>query len=134
MASKYLSQRALVGLSRIGDTLIPGVSEFPSFSEYGGAEHIDDMLAYVPEGDLVLLSMALSVLSLLPDTVLRWLTRMMSTTTAESTGLLAPLYRQLNLGLRGILFSLYYGGEAGAGFAGRDPRECIGYSIERVGN
>jgi hypothetical protein len=134
MASKYLSQRSLVGLNRIGDVLIPGVDEFPSFSEYGGVEHVDDVLAYVPESDVVLLSMVLSVLAFLPEVVLRWLARKLSATTAESTGLLAPLYRQLNLGLRGILFSLYYGSEAGVGFTGQAPVDIIGYSINRVEN
>jgi hypothetical protein len=132
MKSKFFSTRALLGLNRIGDVLLPGSDELPSFSAYGGIEHIDDLVAYAPADDIATLGTVMAVLSYMPGGVLHWLAGKMSTTTPRSTGMMAPLYRQLNMGVRGILFSLYYSGKPGAAFTGRDPLEAIGYSTNRV--
>ena len=132
MQSNYFSQRGLKGLNRIGDILLPGDGEMPSFSAYGGLENVDDLVAYAPPEDISLLNTVLAVLSFLPAGMLRWLVGKMSAVTPAETGVMAPLYRQLNIGLRGILFSLYYGEKAGSGYTGQDPLAVIGYEINRV--
>jgi hypothetical protein len=40
--------------------------------------------------------------------------------------------RQLNLGLRGIIFSCYYSGNGGASFKGSNPLDVLGYQLNRV--
>ena len=45
MTSSYFSKGALKALNRFGDILVPANGDFPSFSEYGGLEHIDKMVA-----------------------------------------------------------------------------------------
>ncbi len=132
MKSKYFNARALAGLNRIGDVLLPNSDGLPSFSEYGAIEHVDDLVAYAPADDIATLGTVLAVLSWLPEGMLHWLAGKMSTATPSSTGMMASLYRQLNMGLRGILFSLYYSGRPGAAFSGKDPLEVIGYEPNRV--
>ena len=132
MNSKYFSTRALAGLNRIGDVLLPDSDGLPSFSAYGAIEHVDDLAAYAPADDIATLGTVLAVLSWLPQGVLHWLAGKMSTATPDSTGMMAPLYRQLNMGLRGILFSLYYSGKPGSAFSGKDPLEVIGYEVNRI--
>jgi len=131
MTSEYFSPRALQGMNRIGDLLIPGDRDLPSFSEYGCIEKVDELVAYAPAEDIATLNTVLAVMAVAPTAVLRWLVETMTAVTPEKTGTMASLFRQLNFGLRGILFSLYYGGKPGSQYNGRDPLEIIGYEVNR---
>ncbi len=131
MQSKYFNSSALQGLKRIGDLFIPGDAELPSFSASSSADHVDDLLAYAPPEDVSLLNTVLGVVRLLPNSTLNWLMRRMETSNRDE-GALGGLLRQLNFGLRGIIFSLYYGGKAGVGKSGKTPLEVIGYDLNRV--
>ncbi len=132
MKSQYFGSRALVGLNKMGDVLIPGSDELPSFSEYGCIEYVDNLVAYAPADDIATLGAVLAVLSWMPQGVLHWLTSKMSTVTPNSTGIMAAVYRQLNMGLRGILFSLYYSEKPGSAYSGNTPLEVIGYELNRA--
>ena len=131
MPSKYFNPSAVQGLNRIGDQLIPNNGEFPAFSESGAAQHVDDLLSYAPQEDVSLLNMVLGVVRLLPTSTLSWLMRRMESSQQDESSL-GGLFRQLNMGLRGIIFSLYYGGKAEAGESGKTPLEVIGYDLKRV--
>lgn len=131
MTSSYLSPRALKTLNRLGDILIPRNGDFPSFSEYGGLEHVDKMVAYAPQDDIADLNMVLTLLASAPGFVLNILVRAMSN-AQDSNGPLAGLLRQLNLAIRGIVFACYYAERPGEGFSGKDPVDVIGFSINRV--
>lgn len=50
--STILNNRAIRAMERIGDIMIPKNGDFPSFSETGSIEHIDDLVAYAPEEDI----------------------------------------------------------------------------------
>ena len=52
MASTYLSNSAIKGLTRIGDILVPGNDEFPSFSAFMCMDHIDGLVSYAPADDI----------------------------------------------------------------------------------
>lgn len=131
MQSNYFRPAALKGLNRIGDVFIPGSGDMPSFSEFGGIEHIDDVVACAPEEDIASLNLVLGILSFLPQGMLRWAAHQMVAASCKD-GALAALLRQLNIGLKGILFSCYYSGKGGSSYAGRDPLDVIGYSVNRV--
>lgn len=126
-----LSPGAKKTLLRIGDILLPKNGEFPSFSETGSIGHIDELTAYAPEGDIKDLSMALSILSIMPDFVLRWLAGKMES-SQNSNGILSPIFRQLAFGLRGLIFSCYYSEKMGVSFKGKKPLDVIGFEIMRV--
>lgn len=131
MASNILSNSAVKGLTRIGDILIPGDGEFPSFSEYKCMEHIDDLLPYAPSDDISDLGMVLGILSVFPKSILIWLVKKMEK-AHQNHGPLGTLLRQLNLGLRGLVFSLYYSDKPGANYKGKHPNELIGFTLNKV--
>lgn len=126
-----LSNRAKKTLTRIGDILLPKNGEFPCFSETGSISKVDDLTAYAPEGDISDLSLLLTVLSFMPDFVLQWIVNKMEN-AQYSNGILSPIFRQLDFGLRGLIFSCYYSGKMGPSYKGKDPLDVIGFSIKRV--
>ena len=131
MQSNYFKPAALKGLNRIGDVFIPRSGDLPSFSEFGGIEHIDDVIAYAPKEDIAILNLVLKIFSFLPQGMLRWTADQMVAASYKD-GALAALLRELNIGLKGILFSCYYSGKAGSSYAGKNPLDVIGYSVNRV--
>ena len=131
MKSQYFWNSTLRGLNRIGDVFIPKDGEMPSFSQFGGIEAIDTVIAYLPREDVSLLNLVLTVFSVMPTSFLRWIVQQMED-ALEKTGEISSLLRQLNLGLRGIIFSCYYSGVGGTGFKGNNPLDVIGYHLNRV--
>lgn len=131
MKSQYFWKSALVGLNRIGDVFIPQNGDMPSFSQFGGIEAVDTVIAYLPTEDVGLLNIVLTLFAVLPKGALQWLVRQMED-SLEKSGEIASLFRQLNLGLRGILFACYYSGLGATGFKGNDPLGVIGYDLNRV--
>lgn len=131
MTSKYLSNSAIKGLTRIGDILIPGNDEFPSFSAYMCMDHIDDLVGYAPHDDIKDLGMVLGILSLMPKSLLVWLVNKMAN-AHRNTGPLGSLFRLLNMGIRGIVFALYYSEKPGINYNKKNPTEMIGFTLNKV--
>ena len=129
--SKILSKTALKAINRIGDVMIPGNEELPSYSYYGGIEHIDEILRNAPESDMKDLNMLLSILSVMPKFVLKWLVNSMRQSHKRGGGIWV-IMRQLDFGLKGIILSTYYSEKTGSNYKGRTPLEIIDYSINRV--
>jgi hypothetical protein len=67
--SRRLAPRQLRALETIGDVLVPGDADFPSFSRLGCAAHVDRLLDFTPEDDLRALRGVLSAAGLLPRLV-----------------------------------------------------------------
>ncbi|MCZ2356263.1 MAG: hypothetical protein LC115_06185 [Bacteroidia bacterium] len=130
--SKFLSNRALTGLIRMGDVMLPQNGEFPAYSAFGGYEHIDDLLEYVPEADRKDLNLVLVSISFLPNGLLNWLVKNIMNSFGTGNGAIAVVYRQLNFALRGLLFSTYYTEKSGAKFSGIRPIDICGYQINRI--
>lgn len=131
MTSQYLSKWALKAINRIGDIIIPRNGEFPAFSEVGGIEHIDDLVSYAPPGDIGDLNLLLTVLAFMPRFVLVWIVKQMEG-AHHSTGALADIFRQLDYGLRGLIYSCYYTEKVGSSYTGTKPLDIIGYSLTRI--
>ncbi len=131
MQSNYFKPAALKGLNRIGDIFIPREGNLPSFSEFGGIEHVDDIVAYTPDEDVASLNMVFSIFSILPQGILRWIADQMVAASSRDR-LLDALLRQLYIGLKGILFSCYYSGKNGSAYSGENPMDLIGFQPSRV--
>lgn len=129
--SQYLSPAAVRGMTRIGDILCPGDEYFPSFSATGCIEHVDIPLEYAPAADIGDLSLLISILSYMPQPVLEWVVKQMAE-SHDSSGPLSSTFRQLDFGLRGIIFGLYYSGRTGVGYTGSDTHTLTGYTVNRV--
>lgn len=130
--SKLLSKRALNGLIRMGDMMLPQNEDFPAYSTFGGYEHIDELLEYVPEGDRKDLNLVLQIFSFLPDFALQWLVRKISDSFEAGSGDIAIAFRQLNFAIRGLLYSTYYTEKGGSKFSGKYPIDTCGYQINRI--
>lgn len=131
MTSAYFSKRALKALNRFGDIIIPRNGDFPSFSEYGGLEHIDEFVSYAPSDDISDLNTVLGILQFFPTFILRFIVKLLAG-SQDRGGPMASLLRQLNLAIRGLVFACYYAERPGSDFKGKDPVDLIGYSINRV--
>jgi hypothetical protein len=107
MASKYFTPAQLRVINRIGDILAPGDAVLPGFSETGLVEHIDRMVAYLPPRDIAGLKMLTNTLRFTPNFVIRFLLKLAMLDRYAPEPVAANL-RKLDIGLRGIIFSLYY--------------------------
>ncbi|GMW02894.1 MAG: hypothetical protein AMXMBFR84_40300 [Candidatus Hydrogenedentota bacterium] len=129
--SQFLDEKAIRGLERLGDIILPREGRLPSFSEVGCVEHVDDVLAYAPPEDAASLNTVLGVLSFVPTFGLRGVVWCMH--RADNwPGPLGSTLRLLNMGVRGVVLSLYYSGKTGARYTGPDTCELIGFALNRV--
>ncbi len=123
--SKYLSKKEIKGLLKIGDILIPRNPPFPSFSDVGCILYVDDAVSELDPQDLSDLKMFLGIAASLPKFLLRFVIKLLNI-----GGL--TLFRMGNLGIRGVIFSLYYSNKTAPRFSGKKPFDVIGYKVNIV--
>jgi hypothetical protein len=109
--SKHLSASQIRAIEKIGDSMIPGEGEFPSFSSSGCSRHVDRIADYMPAGDLKDLKMLLSILAVFPLFLVALMVRFLEW-GATWPGPIGAQIRFIRLGLRGLILSLYYGDSA----------------------
>lgn len=129
--SAYLNRRQLKAIERLGDLMLPGDREFPSFSQLGCIHAIDEIMAWMPEVDLADVKLLLGVLAAMPDAGIRALIQLMSKPDPWPEAVASTL-RQIDTGMRGIIMSLYYSGRKGPDYQGKTPLEVMGVEIVRV--
>jgi len=128
MANKF-SGPAKRTLCRLGDLMIPGDQDLHSFSAAGGIAFVDNYIAGAPPDDIMALNAALSVLALAPQFALVKFMDALAASDTNETALGVPL-RQLNLAIRGLIFSCYY--NENVGVPGARPVDAIGFQPNRV--
>jgi hypothetical protein len=129
--SRFLNRRALRALERVGDLMVPRLGRLPSFSELGCIEHVDSVLTYAPPEDSASLRVLLNLLAFVPTFLLRILLRAISKPDRYPE-FIASKFRLIDMGVRGVVLSLYYSGKTGSGYDGQTPHELMGYEITRV--
>ena len=126
--SRHLDRRQLRALVAIGDILVPGDEDLPSFSRLGRVAHVDRLLDFMPGDDLRSLQGVLSAASFLPRLLsaglLQWLEAGL-----WPPGRWAPPLRVVRVGLRGIALSLYYSGGTGPSYDGPGPLDVLAYRV-----
>ena len=95
------------GLLKIGDVLIPGDDTLPSFSAAGCAAHADRMLGQMYDDDRAGVKAVLTLCALLPRPLIRLLFAM-TERFAQAPAPFGGLMRMANLGIKGVVMSLYY--------------------------
>lgn len=125
MPSRFLSERELAALTRIGDIMLPGDNEFPSFSQTGCVQFVDDLLCVMDVHDRRSLKILLRVCSLLPSVIVKGVLWLCQTRREASLHL-------VELGLKGVVMSLYYSNKTAPAYAGPTPLEVIGFELQRV--
>ena len=111
--------------------MLPQTEDFPSFTQLGCIEHIDDVLKYAPPEETGDLKMLLKALSVTPEPVLRGILNLMMENKALPENIASTL-RLMDTGLRGIILTLYFSGKAGKNYKGKTTLEIIGYDINRI--
>lgn len=129
--SQILDPRAVRALERLGDLIVPRAGSLPAFSELGCVEHVDSVLVYAPREDVASLKAVLVGLYYAPDLLLKLLVRAMAN-PGKWPALAATNLRLLDMGVRGVVLSLYYSGKTGAAYQGAMPHELLGYEIHRI--
>ena len=125
--SRWLTAGQLRGLRKVGDLVIPGDGVFPAFSETGAITHVDRMLDYVHPADRDGLRLVFGLFRLLPRPAV-WLILALSERHRWLPGALGAAARQVNLGVKGVVMTLYYS-DVGTG---RSIHELIGYDAKVV--
>lgn len=129
--SQILDSLAVRSLERLGDMIVPRLGSLPTFSELGCITHVDSVLTYAPPEDVASLKTLLDVLYYVPDFLLRLLVRAMAKPD-KWPAFIATNLRLLDMGVRGVVLSLYYSGKTGAMYEGPTPHELMGYEIRRI--
>ncbi len=105
---KKFSNRAICGLNKIGDCYIPGDESMLSFSRSQCTSELSRVLEYLPASDFKSLQLLLILLSFLPKIILLGLAKLLEW-SPRLPGLFGSPLRLIRIGLRGLIFSLYYG-------------------------
>lgn len=102
-----LTRRQRTGLLRLGDAVVPGDDAMPSFSRSGAAAGIDRILPYLHQGDRDSLLLLFGACAVLPRSAIRGLVALAAGADRFPGPLAAPL-RMTNIGIKGVVCSLYY--------------------------
>ena len=126
--SHYLSRREIRGLIKVGDLVIPGGYGMPSFSETGCVDYIDEVMAPTPSADVKDFKLLMMVFSVLPEFLIKGILMLLDKESVfpDSVG---GLLRLLNVGIKGVVFSLYYSNKTREFYQGPQVHEVIGYQV-----
>lgn len=102
-----LTDRQRRGLLRLGDATIPGDATLPSFSASGCADGIDRMLPYMYDADRSSFLALADACAVLPMPAIRAVVAVASG-AERAPGPLAGVLRLANIGIKGVVMSLYY--------------------------
>ena len=117
-STEYTTALQMKGLLRLGDVVIPGTPAstapngtprpaLPSFSEAGVAIGIDRMLPYMYDDDRAAFLALATASAVLPKPAIKLIVSMASS-NKKFPEPLAALMRMANLGIKGVIHSLYY--------------------------
>ncbi|MEZ5504815.1 MAG: hypothetical protein R3F47_14705 [Gammaproteobacteria bacterium] len=127
-ASTLFSVRQLNGLQKLGDVMLPANGEFPAFSATGCIERIDDLMGTAHPDDVRDFGLLLLVFHYLPPFVIDWIVRL-ADSADRWPAFIAPLLRQLNIGIKGVVLSLYYSGYQRTTSRAKNPLHAIDYQV-----
>ncbi len=124
--SEILTPREVRALERVGDVVVPACGPLPAFSATGCVRYVDDLLRYMPPGDVADIRLLLRILSVKPTAGIRFI---MSLAGAGRRwpGPIGAALRMIEIGLKGLVVSLYYSGKTAPGYTGTVPTDAIGY-------
>ncbi len=107
MSAPSLSRLQLTGLRRVGNILIPGDGELPSFAASASAAQIDRMLPHMSDSDRAGVQFLLALCGVLPRPLVRGLLAL-SERHRSAPEPIATALRMINIGLKGVVMTLYY--------------------------
>lgn len=127
--SKHFNASQLKGVLKLGDVVIPGDKHLPKFSETEFILDIDRMLDYMEEEDLEGLKILMSLFHYAPKQLISFILKL-SEYHSSFPSFIATLLRMLKLGLKGIIFTLYYSGLEDQEKYGKQILNTIGWDAQ----
>ncbi|MBM3470516.1 MAG: hypothetical protein FJX73_06950 [Armatimonadetes bacterium] len=129
-----LTPREVRALERVGDIVAPACGPLPAFSATGCVRYADDLLRYMPPEDVADIRLLLRILSIKPTSGIRFILAL-ARAGRRLPGSLGATLRMIEIGLKGLVMSLYYSGKAAPGDAAAgnarrataDVADLIGY-------
>jgi aldehyde dehydrogenase (NAD+) len=103
------SKLSLFGLKKAGDIVLPGGDDFPRFSETNFLDHFGRISHYMTPDDREGFKLLTALMGLMPSFAIRLMLEVVSN-DRFMPGPIAALFRQINVGVKGVLFSMYYSG------------------------
>lgn len=101
------SALSLKGIQKAGDVLIPGSEGMPKFSETKFLKDLHRMTDYMNADDREGLNLLMMIFAITPSFMIHLLLKVVS--KHESfPNFIGAIFRQINLGVRGVVFTLYY--------------------------
>lgn len=128
-ASRWLTPRQYRGLERLGDAYCPGDDALPAFSALGCGEHVDRVLEYMPEADRNSLKGLLAACSWLPSRLLRVGLDLLERFAPRAPWPMGGGLRFLQMGVKGLVMTLYYSGSCGREYRGATPYDVLEYHV-----
>lgn len=127
------SNSAVKGLVKVGNMYCPKNGEFPSFSEVAGTYKLNDLVKNVPSDDFSSLNLVLAIFAFLPNFMIKWVVdKCQQAQHHPSDGIITSTFRQLNIGLRGLCYSLYYSEFTHPDYKGKTPLQVMEYKLNRI--
>ncbi len=126
--SRFYNEKQIASLERLGDVLIPRTADFPSFSDVGCVMSVDEVMGVAKPQDIQDFGLLLTVMRFLPKFMLVWIVKL-GIHANKFPEFIAPLLRQLDIGIRGVVYSLYYSNVVPADYKGKKPFDVIDYHV-----
>ncbi|HPU14072.1 MAG TPA: hypothetical protein PLQ19_09795 [Aeromicrobium sp.] len=104
---KNLTPTQARGLDRLGDILIPGDEDLPSFSQANLTGDMSRMLPYMNEADRSSLLLLMTACAFLPTFAIRALVAL-AAGWRRAPEPVAGVLRMANIGIKGVVHSLYW--------------------------
>lgn len=127
-ASSLFNAPQLSGLRKLGDIMLPANGDFAAFSSTGCIERIDDLMSTAHPDDVRDFGLLLQVCHYLPRFAVEWIVKL-ADNADRLPGFIAPLARTLNIGIKGVVVSLYYSGHRPATWRGKTGLDTIDYHV-----
>lgn len=128
MATKKLTPLQHRGLLKTGDILIPGDSDMPSFSRTGCAAFVDAIVESMSKKDRDGFLTLMAVFGILPGFIVHGILALTSRARGLP-GVLGAPFRMLELGVKGVVMSLYYSDLHDTRYDGKPVFEIIRYDV-----
>ena len=125
ITSDYLNKRELKGLTKLGDIICPKNNDFPSFSQLGCIQFVDEAVGSLDPYDRNDLKLFLKIASVLPKFMDKFIMIMINRP-------FMTLLRMGNICIKGIIYSLYYSGKQGDNYTGKPIFDIINYHVNVV--
>lgn len=103
------SETSLKGIQKVGDILVPGDQSFPKFSDTQFLFHLHRMTDFMNADDRDGLKLLTAIFAFTPAFLIRFILLVVSKHEIFPD-FIGSLLRQINLGMRGVVFTLYYSG------------------------